>query len=449
MPGYRELKQAAQAGSWPSASGMAPGAHAGLRLPDGASAAAWWQAEADGKRLVCLLCPRHCSLKSGDRGFCFVRENRDQRLVLSTYGRSTGFCIDPIEKKPLNHFFPGTPVLSFGTAGCNLGCKFCQNWDISKSRETARLSEFAEPETIATAAKHNGCMSVAFTYNDPVIWAEYAIDTALACHAQGIQTVAVTAGYIAAEARAEFFEHMDAANVDLKAFSEEFYRNVTYSHLQPVLETLRYLKHETHVWFEITNLLIPDLNDRPDEMREMCNWILEALGDEVPVHFTAFHPDFRMNDRPHTSPETLILAHEIAREMGIKFAYVGNIHDRQRQSTFCPDCGELLIERSGYQLGTYALTIDETSLSGQCAHCRSSIPGRFQERVGEWGGHRQPIRIGQYASPIAAQDVPADRHAAEHTSAVELPNLASSQKKEKKPLVHRPSFCLNIKRMNP
>ena len=362
------------------------------RLADGAMTGAWYRST-DRDRLECFLCPRKCSLKPGDRGFCFVRENRAGEVVLSTYGKSTGFCIDPIEKKPLNHFFPGTPVLSFGTAGCNLGCKFCQNWDISKSREVERLSAIAEPMTVARAASELSCTSVAFTYNDPVIWAEYAIDTARACHELGIKTVAVTAGYISPEARGEFFADMDAANVDLKAFTEEFYQKITYSHLQPVLDTLVYLKRETSVWFEITNLIIPDANDNPGELRKMCDWILDSIGDEVPLHFTAFHPDFRMQDRDRTNPETLRLAYDIAKQTGLKYVYVGNTHDVERQSTYCHGCGRLIVQRDWYQLGVY-----EIDGSGCCNHCQTPIPGRFGMKCGDWGAKRQPVRIDQYAS---------------------------------------------------
>ena len=276
-------------------------------LADGAKVGGWWR-ELDDGRLLCELCPRACHLKEGDRGFCFVRERRGGQMVLTTYGRSTGFCIDPIEKKPLNHFYPGTSVLSFGTAGCNLGCKFCQNWDISKSREIERLSDQAQPEAIVAAAQQHGCRSVAFTYNDPVIWAEYAVDCARACRAAGIKTVAVTAGYITPQARPYFYADMDAANVDLKGFTEDFYYHYTLSHLQPVLDTLEWLHRETDVWFEITNLIIPNANDAADEIRQMCEWILKHVGDEVPVHFTAFHPDFRLRDRPPTPHEKLLAA---------------------------------------------------------------------------------------------------------------------------------------------
>jgi AmmeMemoRadiSam system radical SAM enzyme len=314
-------------------------------------------------------------------------------MVLSTYGKSTGFCIDPIEKKPLNHFYPGTSVLSFGTAGCNLGCKFCQNWDISKSREVARLSQHASPHAIAMAACQHGCHSVAFTYNDPVIWAEYAIETARACHALGVKTVAVTAGYISPAARPMFFADMDAANVDLKAFTEDFYYRITYSHLQPVLDTLQYLQRETPVWFEITNLVIPDANDDPDQLQRMCEWILQALGSDIPVHFSAFHPDFRMRDRPNTPHETLIQAYDIAKRAGLHYVYVGNVHDRQRQNTYCHRCGICLIERDWYQLGQYSLS------GNRCVVCGEAIPGRFSDAPGTWGRRRQPVQIMSIDKP--------------------------------------------------
>lgn len=362
---------------------------------DGMYAGGWWHDDAEQGRIVCDLCPRECHLKPGDRGFCFVRQNLDGEMVLSTYGRSTGFCIDPIEKKPLNHFLPGTSVLSFGTAGCNLGCKFCQNWDISKSREVERLSELATPEAIAKAAHHYQCHSVAYTYNDPVIWAEYAIDTAKACRAVGIKNVAVTAGYISPGARAPFYEFMDAANVDLKAFTEEFYHKITYSHLQPVLDTLEWLKKETNVWFEITNLMIPDANDAMDEIRQMSDWILAHVGDEVPLHFTAFHPDFRMRDRPNTPHETLIEARDVALRQGLKHVYTGNVNDVANQSTYCPGCGELLIERNWYELGVYRLE------DNRCQRCKRQIAGVFEKRPGNWGRKRLPVQISQFIPPGA------------------------------------------------
>lgn len=358
-------------------------------LEDGSLLGGWWHAEGD-ERIVCDLCPRECHLKQGARGFCFVRQNRDGEMVLTTYGRSTGFCIDPIEKKPLNHFLPGTSVLSFGTAGCNLGCKFCQNHDISKAREVELLSEHAAPDAIARAAAQHGCASVAYTYNDPIIWAEYAIETAKACREHDIRSVAVTAGYISPDARQPFFEYFDAANVDLKAFTETFYEKLTLSHLQPVLDTIEWLKRETDVWFEITNLIIPDANDSPDELKRLCQWVLDHVGDEVPVHFSAFHPDFRMLDRPRTPPDTLLAAYEIARRVGLRYVYVGNVHDAKHQSTYCGSCGKLLIERDWYALGAYHLDHD------RCTYCRARIPGHFEDRPGSWGRKREPIQIQDY-----------------------------------------------------
>lgn len=362
-------------------------------LADGAKVGGWWHDADEPGRIVCDLCPRACSLKPGDRGFCFVRENRDGQMVLTTYGRSTGFCIDPIEKKPLNHFYPGTSILSFGTAGCNLGCKFCQNWESSKSREVSRLSEHATPETIAAAAAELGCHSVAYTYNDPVIFAEYAIDVAKACRAVGIKSVAVTAGYIMPAAREALFQQMDAANVDLKALTERFYHKLSYAHLQPVLDTLAWLKRDTGVWFEITNLVIPDENDSVEELNNMCDWVLEAVGDEVPLHFSAFHPDFRMRDKPRTPLETLLAAREIALGRGVKYVYVGNVDDVTNQSTYCPHCGRLLIERNWYELGVYNLSGD------RCGHCDGRIAGRFEQTPGNWGSKRRPVRIAQFARP--------------------------------------------------
>lgn len=350
----------------------------------------WWHEE--NGRLICDLCPRGCSLAEGQRGFCFVRQRLGGQIVLTTYGRSTGFCIDPIEKKPLNHFYPGTAVLSFGTAGCNLGCKFCQNWSISKSREVRRLSERASPDAIARAAQSLGCHSVAYTYNDPIIFAEYAIDTAKACRELGIKNVAVTSGYISEVARPAFFRYMDAANVDLKGFSEDFYRNLCSGHLQPVLDTLRYLVRDTEVWLEITTLLIPGANDSRDEWKRMCDWIASNLGTAVPLHFTAFHPDFRLRDRGPTPIETLNAAYEVACDAGLKYVYTGNCYDPARQSTYCPACRGCVIEREGYTIGRYFLN------GNRCAYCGAEVAGRFDPagRPGHWGNRRQPVAIALF-----------------------------------------------------
>ena len=351
----------------------------------------YWQRLEDG-RIQCDLCPRFCKLHEGQRGFCFVRACQDDQIVLTTYGRSSGYCIDPIEKKPLNHFLPGTPVLSFGTAGCNLGCKFCQNWDISKSREVDTLADTASPETIARAAHELGCRSVAYTYNDPVIFHEYAIDVAQACRQSGIKSVAVTAGEVCPEPRAEFYRYMDAANVDLKAFTERFYREICTSHLETPLETLKYLKHETDVWFEITTLLIPGENDSDSELDEMTRWVVEELGADVPMHFTAFHPDFRMLDKPPTPPATLSRARRIALDNGVHHAYTGNVHDPEGQSTYCHQCGHVLIGRNQYYLTAWNLTPESC-----CNACGARCCGVFEAQPGGWGPRRQPVLLRDFA----------------------------------------------------
>lgn len=350
----------------------------------------YWHLLEDG-RVQCDLCPRACKLKPEQQGLCFVRANHNNAIVLTSYGRSSGFCVDPIEKKPLNHFLPGTPVLSFGTAGCNLACKFCQNWDMSKSRHMDTLADSAAPYTIANAAARLGCHSVAYTYNDPVIFHEYAIEVAQACAAQGIKSVAVTAGYICQPPRAEFFRYMDAANVDLKAFSEAFYYKITGAHLQPVLDTLLYLKQDTSVWLELTTLLIPGENDSDAELHAMTQWVVEQLGADVPMHFTAFHPDWKMLDKPRTPASTLTRARNIAQQNGVRYAYTGNVHDRQGGSTYCHACGELLIERDRYELGAWHL-----DTQGHCQHCGATCAGVFEAQAGTWGAQRQPVRLRDF-----------------------------------------------------
>jgi pyruvate formate lyase activating enzyme len=346
----------------------------------------YWHRLDDG-RVQCDVCPRACRLHEGQRGFCFVRGCESGEVVLTTYGRSSGFCVDPIEKKPLNHFLPGTPVLSFGTAGCNLGCKFCQNWDISKSRETDTLADAASPEAIAEAALRLGCRSVAFTYNDPVIFLEYAVDVAKACRERGLKAVAVTAGYVSPGAREELFAHMDAANVDLKAFTEGFYAKVCGGRLAPVLETLEHVAAETGVWLEITTLLSPGLNDSDEEIRALTGWIAERLGPDVPLHFTAFHPDWKLLDRPSTPPATVIRARQLALENGLRYVYTGNVHDPAGQSTYCHACGALLVERDWYELGCWNLD------QGRCRSCGVPCAGVFEERPGAWGSRRLPVRM--------------------------------------------------------
>jgi len=349
----------------------------------------YWHILEDG-RVQCDVCPRACKLRNGQQGLCFVRACEDNQIVLTTYGRSSGYCIDPVEKKPLNHFLPGTPVLSFGTAGCNSACKFCQNWDISKSRELDTLMDEALPDRIAKAAVTLNCKSVAFTYNDPVVFMEYAIDTAVACHQSGVKAIAVTSGYICAEPRKELYKYMDAANVDLKGFTEEFYNKVTGTHLENILETLVYLKNETKVWFEITTLLIPGYNDNPAEIDAETKWIMQNLGPNVPLHFTAFHPDWKMMDTPPTPPETLTMAREIAMRNGLNYVYTGNVHDTEGGSTYCHNCKQCVVKRDWYNILAYELTND-----GKCKFCSTQIPGVYEGEHGTWGARRVPVRLHQ------------------------------------------------------
>jgi pyruvate formate lyase activating enzyme len=400
-----------------------------MNLPANVIRTKHWQRLDDG-RVQCDICPRHCKVREGQRGLCWVRGNHQGEIVLTSYGQASGFCIDPVEKKPLNHFLPGTPILSFGQQGCNLTCRFCQNWSISKAgkqtpivgnedymRGSAQAQELRDgrgklitwkrpqsekdvrsmnvldeqlvrPEMIAEAAKLTGCTSVAFTYNDPVIFHEYAMDIADACHAQGIKAVAVSAGYMCAEPRAEFYAHMDAANIDLKGFTERFYKEICTGDLEAVKETLVYLKHETDVWFEITTLLIPDENDSDAELHAECAWVAEALGVDVPLHFSAFHPDWKMRDKGNTPPATLRRARDIALQYGLRYVYVGNVHDRTASSTYCHNCGELLIGRDWYELSTWNLTDD-----GACTSCGTPCAGVFDGPPGDWGRKRRPIRL--------------------------------------------------------
>jgi pyruvate formate lyase activating enzyme len=582
-----------------------PAENIGVRPPEGSiTDTRYWHSLADG-RVQCDVCPRACKLRDGQRGLCFVRGAEAGRIKLFSYGRSSGFCVDPIEKKPLNHFLPGTSVLSFGTAGCNLACKFCfhpdtliatsrgmrriadlfescgekvshdggqigfpeslnvwtrsasqapvakvfahpyfgellslkasccppilltpnhkvfaahrsnledirpieaanlstdhylvipnlsmirafleggfeddgyvaethvvggtvsrdlalglyelglhledryegrkqlssertawrdaggkflvplrhieripyegnvynlevedpdhsylapflavsncQNWDMSKSREMDTLADSASPEDLAAAAQRLGCASIAFTYNDPVVFMEYAMDAADACRAHGIKSVAVTAGYMCAEPRIEFYRHMDAANVDLKAFTESFYYKICGGALAPVLETLEYLKSEGRVWFEITTLLIPGENDSDAELDQLTQWVADKLGPDVPLHFTAFHPDWKMRDKSCTPPATLTRARNIALANGLHYVYTGNVHDRKGGSTYCPNCGTIVIERDWYELGRWRLTD-----RGACKSCGTEIPGVFTGEPGEWGARRLGVRI--------------------------------------------------------
>jgi pyruvate formate lyase activating enzyme len=362
-----------------------------MKPPESAHPARWWRAlSGETGRIQCELCPRDCRLRPGQRGACFVRQNVDGRMILTTWGRSSGFCIDPIEKKPLNHFYPGSSILSFGTAGCNLACTFCQNWDISRSKDMDRLMDAASPEGIAGAARAYGAQSVAFTYNDPVIFAEYAIDTADLCRERGIKTVAVTAGYIHAPPAREFFAAMDAANVDLKAFTDAFYAKLCGGRLRPVLDTLLHIRHASACWLEITTLLIPGQNDSPAEIEALSRWVESELGPDVPLHFSAFHPAWKLDGLPHTPPSTLTLARRIAMDAGLRYVYTGNVRDTEGETTFCPRCHAALIVRDGYAIRHYDLPE-----SGHCPHCGTKIAGYYGKFGKPFGSQRVPVRLAR------------------------------------------------------
>lgn len=332
--------------------------------------AKWWE-PTDNNKILCTLCPRYCKIGDGQPGFCYIRQNHGGKLYTIGYGKPTGFAVDPVEKKPLNHFLPGTTILSFGTAGCNLGCKFCQNWSISKAKLDDENSLDVSPEGVVALAKSYGTPSIAFTYNDPTIFGEYVIDISKIAREEGIKSVMVTAGYIDKEARKDIYKYIDAANIDLKGFTDRFYWKNTYSHLNDVLDTLIWLKKETDVWFEITTLLIPDENDSAEEVKFECEWILKNLGDTVPLHFTAFHPDFRMMDKERTPEKTLTRARKIAMDLGIKYCYVGNVHNTEGQATYCPNCNEKLIKRDWHSV------ISNKIVNGCCNSCGEKIAGVF------------------------------------------------------------------------
>ncbi len=321
-------------------------------------------------KVQCTICPRNCILSEGQEGFCHVRKNFNGHIVLDTYGYNTGLAIDPIEKKPLYQFYPTSSVLSFGTLGCNMGCIFCQNWHISKNREQNRYNRTTPAQIVALALEHN-CKSVAFTYNEPVIFFEYAIDTAKLCRKNGIKTVVVTSGYINSEPAKEFFSYMDAANIDLKAFSEGFYKRNCLAKLQPVLDTIKYVANSTDCHLELTTLLIEGENDSDEEIRRECEWIIENIGDTVALHFSAFFPKYKFSNRKPTDFATLLRAYNIAKSVGLKYVYTGNITDIETSSTYCKRCGNAVIIRNGYQL------LGSNLLYDRCRFCGCACDGQF------------------------------------------------------------------------
>lgn len=329
--------------------------------------ARWW--ENAGDKVRCYLCPRYCLIGDGKTGFCFIRKNEGGILYSIGYARPAAIHIDPVEKKPLFHFLPSTPILSLGTAGCNLGCLFCQNWDISKARIDQVNSVYVPPEKLVSLAIHYKCPSIAFTYNEPTIIGEYIIDTAKIAREYGIKIVMVSNGYISKEAFYDVYQYVDAANIDLKAITETFYQKITLSHLEPVKETLIRLKELGTVWFEITNLIIPTLNDSTEELKRLSEWVLKNLGDSIPLHFTAFHPDYKLNNLPNTPKDKLIEARNIALRMGIKYVYTGNVWYSEGSTTYCPSCREPLITRSWHDVTMIRLK------NGKCPNCGTAISG--------------------------------------------------------------------------
>ncbi len=324
------------------------------------------------ERIQCLICPRKCILSKGQEGFCHIRKNTDGKIELSSYGFNTGLAIDPIEKKPVYQFYPQTPILSFGTLGCNMGCLFCQNWQTTKNKADCKNLNKTSPEEIVQIAKKYNCKSVAFTYNDPIIFFEYAIDTAKICRQEGIKTVAVTSGFINPEPAKEFFKYMDATNIDLKGFSEEFYKRNCLAHLKPVLDTIKYVSNETDCWVELTTMLIESENDSNDMIKEECDWILNNLGDCVPLHFSAFFPRYKFSNRKQTDFSTLLRAYSIAKNAGLKYVYTGNITNIETSSTYCKNCSTPVILRNGYELIEYNL-----NENGSCKFCGTKCDGRY------------------------------------------------------------------------
>ena len=336
--------------------------------------ARYWSA-LDGGAVQCGLCPHQCRIAEGKRSRCHGRVNHGGRLVAETWGHPVAMALDPIEKKPLNHFLPGTPVLSLGTRGCNLSCRFCQNWELSHpSPPGGRIGREVSPDEVARSAGEHGAPSVAATYNEPAVWAEYAMDIADACHARGVRMVAVTSGYISGRAREDFFRRMDATNVDLKSMREAFYQRLCGASLAPVLETLEYIRKETDGWLEVTTLVIPGENDSEAELDELTAWVAGHLGVETPLHFSAFHPDGEMRDHSRTPLATLRRARERAQANGLRHVYAGNIRgEPDWTATCCAGCGARLIDREGFGAQLSGMAKD-----GRCQTCGRACAGVWE-----------------------------------------------------------------------
>ncbi len=322
-----------------------------------------------GKKVQCLLCPFKCVLDEGERGVCRVRANIDGKLVSLVYGKPAAVHIDPIEKKPIFHMLPGSKAFSIATFGCNLGCKFCQNWQLSQSNPEDNKSYTMPPEEVVKLAKTYRCKSIAYTYSEPTVFYEYTYDTSVIAKSKGIKNVLVSAGFININPLRKLAKYTDAANIDLKGFTEEYYRDVCFGALKPILKTLEILAEEG-VILEITNLIVPTLNDDMEIIKKMCKWIYRNLGSQFPLHFSRFYPMYKLKNLPPTPVETLIEARKIALEVGLDFVYVGNVYTEDGETTFCPNCNNKVVERYGYNITSY--NIDS---KGRCKYCGNKIYG--------------------------------------------------------------------------
>lgn len=337
-------------------------------MSEGKEAMLWERLNDD---VRCMLCNHHCTIPPGKTGICAVRKNVDGALRTLIYGMTSSIAVDPIEKKPLFHFCPGTDVLSLGTVGCNFRCLHCQNYTISMARVGDIPLYSISPDYVVEQAKRTGCRGVAWTYNEPTIWFEFTYDSSKIAKDNGLYSVYVTNGYMSEEALQEIAPYLDAMNIDVKAFNDEFYRKICGgAHLEPVLDTCVMAK-SMGIHIELTYLIIPDYNDTEREIRNFARWVVETLGPDIPCHFTRFYPHYKMLDLPPTPMKRLNMAYNLAKEEGINYVYLGNIPHNEKENTYCHNCGKLLIERWGFNVVKYVIK------DGKCPYCGSVIPGVF------------------------------------------------------------------------
>ncbi|MFH1459574.1 MAG: AmmeMemoRadiSam system radical SAM enzyme [Candidatus Omnitrophota bacterium] len=323
----------------------------------------------DNLQVQCIKCPYQCLIKNHQRGFCRVRENQGGKLYSITYANPCAVHVDPIEKKPFFHVLPGSQSYSIATVGCNLRCKFCQNWQISQSDPEDIKSVYLEPEDIVAGARQTKCLSIAYTYTEPTVFYEYCLDISKIAQGYGIKNVMHSNGYINPDPLRKLVKHLDAVNVDLKSFSDDYYQKVCQGDLTTVTNSLKIIKQELGVWLELTNLVVPTLNDYPDQIKMMCDWIVQELGQEVPLHFSRFYPTYKLSSLAPTPLSTLEKAYQIAKQAGLYFVYIGNVPGHKTENTYCPECSNILIERSGY------VVIKNSIGKGVCSKCSRNIPG--------------------------------------------------------------------------